>query len=61
MNDDGQRIRTGIGNLDEILGGGFPVASINLIAGGPGTGKTMLVQQLAYGIATPERKVLYLT
>lgn len=60
MSDD-KRIHTGIENLDRILGGGFPVASINLIAGGPGTGKTMLVQQVAYGIATPQRKVLYLT
>jgi circadian clock protein KaiC len=61
MSDDEQRIHTGIENLDHILGGGFPLASINLIAGGPGTGKTMLVQQVAYGIATPQRKVLYLT
>ncbi|MHB8604689.1 MAG: ATPase domain-containing protein [Thermoplasmatota archaeon] len=61
MNDEQPRIRTGIDTLDDILGGGFPAASINIIAGGPGTGKTMLVQQIAYGLATPERKVLYLT
>jgi circadian clock protein KaiC len=60
MNDHG-RIHTGIENLDDILGGGFPTASINLIAGGPGTGKTMLIQQIAYSIATPERRILYLT
>ena len=61
MNDDERRIHTGIANLDDILGGGFPSASINLIAGGPGTGKTMLIQQIAYAIASPERRVLYLT
>lgn len=61
MSDAQQRIHTGIENLDDILGGGFPSASINIIAGGPGTGKTMLVQQIAFGIARPSAKVLYLT
>lgn len=61
MNEHERRIRTGIDTLDEILGGGFPSASINIIAGGPGTGKTMLVQQIAFGVAQPSAKVLYLT
>lgn len=61
MSNNERRIHAGIENLDDILGGGFPVASINIIAGAPGTGKTMLVQQMAFGIASPSAKVLYLT
>lgn len=61
MTNDESRLQTGIANLDDILGGGFPAAGIHILAGGPGTGKTMLAQQLAYGLATPEKKVLYLT
>lgn len=55
------RIQSTIPALDEILHGGFPAASINIITGSPGTGKTVLAQQLVYGNATPDRRVLYLT
>lgn len=39
---------TGIPNLDEILGGGLPLYSVNIIAGASGTGKTILTQQMMY-------------
>lgn len=39
---------TGIGNLDPILGGGVPVYSLNIIAGPPGTGKTIFTQQMLF-------------
>lgn len=39
---DFEIMRTGAPNLDVILGGGVPVGSFNLIAGTPGTGKTIL-------------------
>ena len=55
------RIQTGITSLDTILEGGFPRASIIMIAGGPGTGKTMLTHEMVYHIANDRNKVLYLT
>ena len=33
-----QRLATGVPGLDEVLGGGLPEFSFNLIAGQPGTG-----------------------
>lgn len=55
------RIKTGIGALDDVLCGGFPASSMTILAGGPGTGKTMLVQQLAFHHAAAGDTVLYLT
>ena len=39
---------TGVPNLDDILGGGVPLYSVNIIAGSSGTGKTILTQQMMY-------------
>jgi circadian clock protein KaiC len=47
--------------LDEILGGGVPEYSFNLLAGGPGVGKTTLAQQMCFALATPDRPALYIT
>ncbi|MFL5680955.1 MAG: RAD55 family ATPase [Chloroflexota bacterium] len=55
------RIKSGERRLDEILGGGIPANSITVIAGAPGTGKTMLAQQYLFHLATPARPALYLT
>ncbi len=55
------RIETGISNLDVILGGGIPQNSTMLLGGVPGSGKTVLVNQVAYQYATPQRKALILT
>jgi circadian clock protein KaiC len=52
---------TGIAELDLILGGGLPFGSLIFIAGGSGTGKTILAQQISFANATPERKALYYT
>ena len=52
---------TGVRGLDEILGGGLPEFSFNLIAGVPGSGKTTLVHQIAFTNATAERPALYFT
>jgi circadian clock protein KaiC len=54
------RISSGQPSLDEILGGGLPSPAINLIAGAPGSGKTMLAQQYAFHNGTIERPALYL-
>lgn len=55
------RLATGVPGLDRVLGGGLPEYSFNLIAGGPGTGKTTLVQQMMFHLASPERPALYFT
>ena len=55
------RLRTGVPGLDEILGGGLPEFSCNLIAGTPGSGKTTLAHQIMFALATPERPALYIT
>lgn len=47
--------------LDEILGGGFPEYSFNIIAGAPGCGKTTLAHQFIFENATPERPAIYFT
>jgi circadian clock protein KaiC len=56
-----KRIPTGVPGLDEVLGGGLPEFSFNLIAGPPGCGKTTLAHQMMFAMATPERPALYLT
>ena len=55
------RLDTGVPGLNEVLGGGLPEYSFNLVAGGPGAGKTTLVQQIAFALATAERPALYVT
>ena len=55
------RLATGVPGLDEILGGGLPEFSFNLIAGQPGCGKTTLAHQIMFASATPERPALYFT
>jgi circadian clock protein KaiC len=55
------RLGTGVPGLDEVLGGGLPEFSFNVIAGPPGSGKTTLAHQMMFALATPERPALYLT
>jgi circadian clock protein KaiC len=55
------RLPTGVPGLDEVLGGGLPEFSFNLIAGQPGCGKTTLAHQIMFSLATPERPALYFT
>jgi circadian clock protein KaiC len=43
--DDGRRIPSGTPGLDEVLCGGFIRGQTGMIAGGPGTGKTILALQ----------------
>lgn len=54
-------VATGVPGLDEVLGGGLPEFSFNLIAGPPGCGKTTLAHQMMFAMATPARPALYLT
>ncbi len=56
-----KRLETGVPGLDEVLGGGLPEFSFNLIAGPPGSGKTTLAHQMMFTLATEERPALYFT
>jgi circadian clock protein KaiC len=56
-----KRCTTGIPTLDLVLDGGLPTGSLVVVAGGPGTGKTILSQQICFANATPERKAFYYT
>jgi circadian clock protein KaiC len=55
------RLSSGIAKLDDILGGGWPEYSFNLIVGEPGCGKTTMAHQFMFAIARPERTALYFT
>jgi circadian clock protein KaiC len=55
------RLATGVPGLDELLGGGIPEFSFNVISGAPGAGKTTLAQQLMFHLAGPDRRALYFT
>ena len=55
------RLRTGVPGLDDVLGGGLPEYSFNIIAGPPGCGKTTLAHQIMFALATPERPAIYFT
>jgi circadian clock protein KaiC len=54
-------LKTGVQGLDDILGGGIPEYSFNLISGSPGSGKTTLCHQIMFALATPERPALFFT
>lgn len=56
-----KRLATGVPGLDDVLGGGLPEFSFNLIAGPPGCGKTTLAHQLMFALATREYSALYFT
>jgi circadian clock protein KaiC len=56
-----RKLPTGIPGLDDILGSGLPEFSFNIVAGGPGSGKTTMAHQLIFANATPERPALYFT
>jgi len=55
------KMPTGVRGLDEILGGGIPEFSFNVIAGTPGCGKTTLAHQIVFANATPKKPALYFT
>src|SRR5215207_2216815 len=56
-----ERGKSGDGGLDLILGGGLLINGINLIMGLPGSGKTLLCQQLMFARASEERPAVYLS
>lgn len=56
-----RRLPTGVPGLDNLLGGGLPEFSFNLIAGTPGSGKTTLAHQIMFSLATPDYRALFFT
>ena len=56
-----QLMDTGVPGLNDVLGGGLPALSFNLIAGGPGAGKTTLATQLLFANSTAARPGLFIT
>lgn len=56
------RISTGITGLDPLIQGGFKKDSVNLVAGGAGSGKTIFaIQFLVEGIAKHNEPAIYIT
>jgi len=56
-----RKLKTGVPGLDEVLFGGLPEYSFNIIAGAPGCGKTTLAHQIMFANATPRKPALYFT
>jgi circadian clock protein KaiC len=52
---------TGIAALDLVLNNGLETGSVVVLAGAPGTGKTILAQQMCFARATAEHKCVYYT
>ncbi|MGE0528183.1 MAG: DNA repair protein RadA [Bdellovibrionales bacterium] len=59
--DAGQRIPSGMNELDRVLGGGLVVGSYILLGGDPGIGKSTLVMQMAGALARRGSNVLYIS
>ncbi|HIY30055.1 MAG TPA: DNA repair protein RadA [Candidatus Mediterraneibacter avicola] len=58
--DDEARSRTGIGELDRVLGGGIVPGSLVLVGGDPGIGKSTLLLQVCRQMAEM-KKILYIS
>ncbi|MEK7594672.1 MAG: DNA repair protein RadA [Patescibacteria group bacterium] len=57
---DQPRLKTGMSEIDDVFGGGIVAGSVSLIAGQPGIGKSTLLLQLAYLVAS-KASVLYIS
>ena len=58
---EAERVDTGIGELNRVLGGGLVPGSLTLISGEPGIGKSTIIIQAASHIARSEGTVLYVS
>ncbi|MDO8785702.1 MAG: DNA repair protein RadA [Syntrophales bacterium] len=59
--DEKERIRTGIAEMDRVLGGGIVGGSAILVGGDPGIGKSTLLLQILQHLAEKDMKVLYVS
>lgn len=55
------RLKTGMGELDRVLGGGIVQGSLTLVGGDPGIGKSTLLLQVCQNLSANARKVLYIS
>jgi circadian clock protein KaiC len=55
------RMVTGVAGLDVVLNGGLEPGAVVVLAGVPGTGKTILAQQMCFATGTAEHKCIYYT
>lgn len=55
MKDD-DRLSTGIGELDRVLGGGIVAGSLTLVGGDPGIGKSTLLLQMCRLLAADGKR-----
>jgi DNA repair protein RadA/Sms len=56
-----ERMQTGIGELDRVLGGGLVPGSLVLLGGSPGIGKSTLTNMVLGNLAGAGRKTLYVS
>lgn len=56
-----KRIKTGIEELNRVLGGGLVLGSLVLVGGEPGIGKSTLLLQICRDLASQGEKVLYVS
>lgn len=59
--DERQRLSSGIGELDRVLGGGIVAGSLMLVGGDPGIGKSTLLLQVCHNLTEAGHKVLYVS
>lgn len=55
------KLLTGIGELDRVLGGGIVQGSLTLVGGDPGIGKSTLLLQVCKNLADAGHKILYIS
>jgi circadian clock protein KaiC len=56
-----ERLTTGSAALDAILGGGIPIESVTVVAGEPGSGKTVFTLQTLFHQARRGKRCVYVT
>lgn len=56
-----RHFRTGVSELDRVLGGGLVPGSVTLMAGDPGVGKSTLLLEVVHRWAETGRRALYLS
>lgn len=59
--EEENRIPTGMGELDRVMGGGIVTGSLTLVGGDPGIGKSTLLLQVCRNLALQNRRILYIS
>lgn len=59
--NDEERITTGFGELDRVLGGGVVPGGLILVGGDPGIGKSTLLLQVCRNMSNNGKKILYIS